>query len=746
MAGAMTRNARAVLQGLATFLLFLALMGGGGALASDLPDHPKIDFGLLAQAPGVPQALRPQTGVRVDGDRVLAVVEHTAPEGVIVERLGALGVDPEVSDGGLLKAWIPVGRLVEVAELPDVVYVRRPHAPVALDLPDPRLTSEGITLLGASLFHAKGVLGQGVRVAVIDLGFGSLGQIQRMGEIHPEAVAWTRDYTGTGLEEGGRHGTAVAQVVHNMAPRAQLYLARIADEMDLSQAVLDCILNDVDIIVHSVGWVNTSFGDGTGVVADITRRAEAAGILWVNAAGNHAQRHWLGTPRIGLDGWLEFAPGVRELELRVDAEEFIQVALTWNEWPRAASDLDLYLYNERGSLVAVSRNRQTGSVPPTEFLGYFGRPGTYTVRVRAHRARDPVRVKLFSLWHPLTPHVARSSILEPANAAEVFTVGTIGLSEWPSGPQQPYSSQGPTADGRVKPDLMGLDGVTNFAYPVFFGTSAAAPHVAGGAALLLSQARRAGRDLGREELTERLVRWAVDLGPPGPDPVFGEGRLRLFVEEVHAERSIAAREGEGASGGRKLTVEVAVRMPGTRVGGLELRERLPAGLTGSIVDPGGSHGTEQGETLSFRWDVALPGETHTVRYTVAIPEDFPAGTYAIIGDVNGDPVGGDAALSVDPAAPEARVTVLAAPNPVAGGPVRFTVGDTEAWEVRLRVHDLSGLERYDSGWQPGPSYQWHLQDSRGRIVAGGVYLYWVEVRTPDGQTVRTRVERLLVVR
>ena len=70
----------------------------------------------------------------------------------------------------------------------------------------------------------------------------------------------------------------------------------------------------------------------------------------------------------------------------------------------------------------------------------------------------------------------------------------------------------------------------------------------------------------------------------------------------------------------------------------------------------------------------------------------------------------------------------------------------EAWELRLRVHDLAGRLVYDSGWQPGPSYQWNLQDDRGRMVAGGVYLYWVEVRGAEGRTARSGVERLLVVR
>ncbi|HEY52784.1 MAG TPA: S8 family serine peptidase, partial [Caldilineae bacterium] len=64
-------------------------------------------------------------------------------------------------------------------------------------------------------------------------------------------------------------------------------------------------------------------------------------------------------------------------------------------------------------------------------------------------------------------------------------------------PLEPFSSQGPTSDGRMKPNLVAYDGVSTESYgnsngaPFvsggvgFFGTSAAAPHVAGAAAMIM---------------------------------------------------------------------------------------------------------------------------------------------------------------------------------------------------------------------------------------------------------------------
>jgi len=729
---------------LAILLAFAVAVGGGVAIG-----HPKVDPGLLEGSPAaaVPREFLPQAGVHLDDGRVLAVVEHEGASGELAARLAELGARPEGTREGLVEAWLPRESLAEAAELPGVRYIRRPHVPVPLSEREPRLVTEGVTLLGASRFHAAGILGQDVTVAVIDVGFGGLTNAYRAGEIAQDVVIESLDYTRNGLELGGPHGTGVAQIVHNMAPKANLHLARIGNEVQLDRAVRDCVDRGVDIIVHSVGWVNTDFGDGTGVIADTVRRATDAGILWVNAAGNHATRHWLGTPEIGPQGWLEFEPGVKELAVVVDVPSEIHIALTWDEWPQASSDFDLFLFDPRGNEVASSRRTQDGDAPPTEFVAHFAERGRYTVRVRAERATEPVPIEIFSLGHDLEPYIPESSILAPGNVAEVLTVGAIGLGNWDTGPQQPYSSQGPTNDGRLKPDIMGPDTVRNFAYPRFTGTSAAAPHVAAGAALLLSQARRDGEDVTSEQLKEPLLRWAVDMGVPGADPVYGHGRIRLLVEQARAERAIRTPQEDAPAPGETVTVEVTVRMPATQVGGMELRETLPEGLEGAIEDRGGADFAEDGRELTWRWDVLTPGEERTVRYSVPIPEGFPSGSYELSGELNQDPVGGQAQLEIGASPAELSVEAVCRPNPVRDGQgAQFSVTGVDVWELRLRVHDTSGRTIYDSDWQPGPTYQWNLQDNQGRIVAGGIYLYWVEINTADGQTVRTGVERLLVVR
>jgi hypothetical protein len=124
--------------------------------------------------------------------------------------------------------------------------------------------------------------------------------------------------------------------------------------------------------------------------------------------------------------------------------------------------------------------------------------------------------------------------VEPADAESVVAVGAIRYSDWETGPQEDFSSQGPTnawagSGERIKPDISGPDGVTLFTFDPFLGTSASTPHVAGAAALLLSMYPESGPD----ELEDLIESSAVDMGDPGKDNLYGWGRLEMDFNSLN---------------------------------------------------------------------------------------------------------------------------------------------------------------------------------------------------------------------
>jgi hypothetical protein len=514
---------------------------GGMLLAANLTEkienkkyHPKMEsvLGVLlekfSKSRATSQVFAHEVHIPLQDDQVTVILVPSPGKGsstIDQTQLTSYGTRIEARSRHLIRVRIPLSSLKKIAdEVAGISYIRVPYTPYP---PPTLITSQGVALIGAQLYHDLGYNGQNTKIALIDLGFRGLEDAQASGDIPSPVI--TKDFTGTGLTNGVHHGAEVAEIVHDVAPEAQLYLVKIGDEVDLENAKDYCINQGVDIINHSWGWFNTNFTDGAGLVCDITNDAWDHGILWVNAAGNLAHEHYQDFFRdTDNDSWHEFdtAPIDEINYIQYTGYGSIVVYLTWNCWPVTDQDYDLYLYDSNLHIVASSTTRQNGGQPPTEMIVYDpASPGTYYIAVKKHEATGDQELKIFSFYQDLQYQTPAHSIWAPADATGVVAVGAIDQADWYTGPQESYSSQGSTNDGRIKPDISGPDAVTTYTNPVVRGTSFASPHMAGAASLVLSRYS----DCSVAQLQATLEAWAVDMGASGKDNIYGSGRLNLLL-------------------------------------------------------------------------------------------------------------------------------------------------------------------------------------------------------------------------
>ncbi|MBN1831763.1 MAG: S8 family serine peptidase [Deltaproteobacteria bacterium] len=474
---------------------------------------------------------------------------------------------------GIIIVEVPGTKVEEmIAEIEEIEYARQPF--VFFPLGE---VSEGVHLSGTDVFQDAGFGGSGVKVAIIDVGFKGLAEALLNGDI-PSNVK-THDYSDMGLETMYFHGTACAEIIHDMAPHAELHLLKIYDEIDEYYAYDYCVDNNIDIISMSLGTFGTGPGDGTGPLDEAFDDLRQKGIFSVSSAGNQAVRdlgevsiggHWEGIfIDSNNDDMHEFLTDDSSSFYNIIAAypdqdddgnpltNELTIVMRWNDWPNADVDYDLFLHevdDETGRIdsspLADSDLIQDGSQCPVEiivedipdsedYLHYYA-----LIIEKTSDAPSGIELELylggrsnFIPFYPYTSPIATSSssITEPADAGSVFAVGAIEYTNWVTGPPESFSSQGPTnawaeSNARVKPDIMGPDGVSGYTLgdSPFLGTSAAAPHVAGAAALILS----IDPDLSPDELQSFFESNAVDMGVAGKDNQYGWGRMNLSISDI----------------------------------------------------------------------------------------------------------------------------------------------------------------------------------------------------------------------
>lgn len=546
--------------------------------------------------------------------------------GVTIQILGE--PKPDKKKGEVLSAvptvqgLLPMEMINQVAALPFVRYIR---------LPDYGFTNTGsVTSQGDAILQAQavrnqfGVDGTGIKIGVISDGIGGVFATScttcgpttatpspiSSGDL-PSATG-TRNSSGVlTVVSGGiiaesfpssapnleppstdtasgvaAEGTAMLEIVHDLAPGAQLYFANAADgtSMSFEQAV-DWLASNVDVGVDDISFQIPPF-DGTSAVSTNTAtdlNMDTNPIRgYFTAVGNMRLDHWeelwsdsgvnfnfssgncsqpLGNGDVQL---FQATPNTNDLRgfgpsldnvLEVPSGVTVTVFLTWNDFSGSISDYALYLnalssdapdppsnpLSNFGSCVAydptptVITNPQTGTNAPLDKVSWTNTTGAMQpVGIYIQNVANQQQARTFDMFvngvvnqpQDLNFDTFAGSVPAESDAGgSPVSVVSVGATDAqmdaqgnpPATVTEPYSGEGPTestpqaSPGRMKPDVTGTDGVSvtgagGFGFgdslgmtpcPLgnpsppgcfFFGTSAAAPHVAAVAALVLQSA------------------------------------------------------------------------------------------------------------------------------------------------------------------------------------------------------------------------------------------------------------------
>jgi hypothetical protein len=423
------------------------------------------------------------------------------------------------------------------------------------------------------------VTGKGARVGLISDSFDCLGGYENdvaAGEL-PEGVEVLR---AGDCEDGTDEGRAMAQIVHDVAPDAILKFnsAGLSPEA-MARSISELLRSGVDVIVDDVGFANEPWFQ-SGVITRAIDAASAMGVAYVAAAGNYGHASYESSfddagpvsseaPESRLH---DFDPGPRVDRLQrvtVAPSSAVALDLQWSDnfkpqnpqGPAPATDLALLAFTSSGDLDAISPGRNLASGEPFDRMVLVNRSDEakhMDLAVAVVRGHLPSYFK----WS-LSRHIGLGAIridehatsgattLGHRQAPNVISVGASNFEDTPVYGQRPpilrsYSSRGstpilldkngellPKALKYAKPDLVAPDGVNTTVemgpdsshdadkQSNFAGTSAAAPHAAGVAALLLEKDPKASP----RDICNAMASTATDMGAKGYDYDTGSGLI-----------------------------------------------------------------------------------------------------------------------------------------------------------------------------------------------------------------------------
>jgi hypothetical protein len=370
--------------------------------------------------------------------------------------------------------------------------------------------------------------------------------------------------------EGTDEGRAMMQIVHDVAPGAALAFHTAFDGIaGFANGIVElATVGGADVITDDVIYLSEPmFQDGE--IAQAVDNVHALGVAYFSSAGNQARKSYEAQfIDSGQSGYRKnyirhdfdtSAPVDTLQAVTIPSGASVTIVLQWQDpafsvsgSPGAATDLDIYLYNEAGTAAVAGSSYNNIGNDPVEIVDYTNNSGTdQTYQLAIDLVRGPLPGKIKYVYYGsmgVQEYVTNSSTLYGhSNAAGAVATGAARYDKTPAFGKTPpvlesFSSKGgtpilfdtagnPVNILRQKPEITGPDGGNNTffgsdydndGFPNFFGTSASAPHAAGVAALL----RQLDAGLTPAAITTALTSTAIDMNSAGFDNRSGYGLVQ----------------------------------------------------------------------------------------------------------------------------------------------------------------------------------------------------------------------------